>query len=210
MRGQKFHLNDTADYFFDEIERISLEDYLPTEKDVLRARIRSTGIEEAEFTFEKLAFSLIDVGGQRSERRKWIHCFDNVTAVLFCAAISEYDQMLREDGAQNRLNEALVLFQEISNSHLFANGSIILFLNKTDLFEKKIDKVPLTIWMSDYQGESIDDAKAYIKQQFVKLTSHNIYTHYTCALDTRNIQIVITAIREELLKGSMLEMGLEL
>ena len=36
------------------------------------------------------------MGGQRSERRKWIHCFENVTSVMFLVAISEYDQLLVE------------------------------------------------------------------------------------------------------------------
>lgn len=40
---------------------------------------------------------MFDVGGQRSERKKWMHCFENVTAVVFLAAISEYDQVLVED-----------------------------------------------------------------------------------------------------------------
>ena len=39
---------------------------------------------------------MVDVGGQRSERRKWIHCFENVTSVMFLVAISEYDQTLVE------------------------------------------------------------------------------------------------------------------
>jgi len=208
--GKLFHINDTANYFFNEIERISLENYIPTEKDVLCAKIRSTGIQEVVFTFEKLSFTLVDVGGQRSERRKWIHCFDNVTAVLYCAAISEYDQILREDGTQNRLNEALAVFKEISNSQNFARCSIILFLNKTDLFEMKFEKVPLTVWMPSFKGSSMEDAKEFIKQQFVKLTSHYIFPHYTCALDTENIKVVINAAREELLQGSMQMMGLSI
>ena len=42
-------------------------------------------------------YSVFDVGGQRSERRKWIHCFDNVESIIFITAISEYDQVLFED-----------------------------------------------------------------------------------------------------------------
>ena len=44
--------------------------------------------------------SMFDVGGQRSERKKWIHCFENVTSIIFCVALSEYDQVLLEESNQ--------------------------------------------------------------------------------------------------------------
>ena len=81
--------------------------------------------------------SRFDVGGQRNERRKWIHCFDNVDCVVFVASLSEFDQHLYEDETKNRLEEALELFAQISNSKWFASTALILFLNKKDLFEKK-------------------------------------------------------------------------
>lgn len=96
---------------------------------------------------------MLDVGGQRSERRKWIHCFDSVTAVMFCVALSEYDQVLREDATQNRMKESLLLFDEVSNSHWFKNTSFILFLNKTDLFKEKIGRVDLTCCWPNYTGK---------------------------------------------------------
>ncbi len=40
---------------------------------------------------------MFDVGGQRSERKKWIHCFEGVTAIIFCVAMSAYDLVLAED-----------------------------------------------------------------------------------------------------------------
>ena len=55
---------------------------------------------------------MFDVGGQRSERKKWIHCFENVTSIIFCVALSEYDQVLLEEANQVRdklqLSEALL------------------------------------------------------------------------------------------------------
>lgn len=47
--------------------------------------------------FKIIIYRLFDVGGQRSERKKWIHCFEDVTAIIFCVAMSEYDQVLHED-----------------------------------------------------------------------------------------------------------------
>jgi len=77
------------------------------------------------------------VGGQRNERKKWIHCFENVTAVLFVGVLSEYDQVLYEDATVNRMVETLVLFEDACNSHWFKKTAIILFLNKRDLFVEK-------------------------------------------------------------------------
>ena len=71
--------------------------YLPTDQDVLRSRVKTTGITETHFKIGELNYKLFDVGGQRSERKKWIHCFENVTAIIFLVAISEYDQLLYED-----------------------------------------------------------------------------------------------------------------
>ena len=62
------------------------------------------------------ARSMYDVGGQRNERKKWIHCFDDVTAVIFVASLSEYDQVLYEDNTVNRMEEAVTLFSDIANS----------------------------------------------------------------------------------------------
>lgn len=54
--------------------------------------------KNGEFCAHQCSYDrLFDVGGQRSERKKWIHCFEDVTAIIFCVAMSEYDQVLHED-----------------------------------------------------------------------------------------------------------------
>jgi len=111
----------------------------------------------------------VDVGGQRSERRKWIHCFDSVTAVLFCAALSEYDQKLYEDQTVNRMVEALTIFQETCQTNWFNNASIILFLNKYDIFKEKIAKRDLKCCFPDYTGGCNEEAGVkYIRDQFLQ------------------------------------------
>jgi hypothetical protein len=69
-------------------------------------------------------YSMFDVGGQRSERKKWIHCFEAVTSIIFCVALSEYDQVLLEESSQNRMNESLVLFESVINSRWFLVRSL--------------------------------------------------------------------------------------
>lgn len=78
------------------------------------------------------------MGGQRSERKKWIHCFEGVTCIIFIAALSAYD---------------MVLFNSICNHRYFATTSIVLFLNKKDVFSEKIKKAHLSICFPDYDGE---------------------------------------------------------
>ena len=87
----------TRDSFFADIDRLFTKDYIPNDQDVLRSRLRTTGITETIFELGSLTYRMFDVGGQRSERKKWIHCFENVHCLLFLVAISGYDQCLVED-----------------------------------------------------------------------------------------------------------------
>lgn len=96
-RSREYQLNDSASYYLNDLDRISQTNYIPTQQDVLRTRVKTTGIVETHFTFKELYFKMFDVGGQRSERKKWIHCFEGVTAIIFCVALSDYDLVLAED-----------------------------------------------------------------------------------------------------------------
>ncbi|XP_054399573.1 guanine nucleotide-binding protein G(z) subunit alpha isoform X2 [Pongo abelii] len=96
-RSSEYHLEDNAAYYLNDLERIAAADYIPTVEDILRSRDMTTGIVENKFTFKELTFKMVDVGGQRSERKKWIHCFEGVTAIIFCVELSGYDLKLYED-----------------------------------------------------------------------------------------------------------------
>jgi guanine nucleotide-binding protein subunit alpha len=95
------------------IDRLYERNYLPTDQDILRARLRTTGISETLFNIGQYIYRMFDVGGQRSERKKWIHVFDNVQVVLFLVAISGYDHALVEDrngvSTHNPSSSALML-----------------------------------------------------------------------------------------------------
>merc|ERR1712137_432420 len=213
FKDREFQLNDSADYFFNNIDRFLDPGFVPTEQDVLRARVRSTGIDEAEFELEDFSFRMLDVGGQRSERRKWIHCFDCVTSVLFCTSLSEYDQTLREDDSQNRMKESLLLFDEIRNSPWFKQTPFMLFLNKTDLFREKIEvhKIPLKTCFDEYDGAQTFDAGAeFIRKKFLELNTDNqdVFVHLTCAISTENVKFVFNAVKQKLLSDTLQEMGM--
>ncbi|KAL5485495.1 hypothetical protein ACEPAI_8137 [Sanghuangporus weigelae] len=212
-RSREFQLNDSAVYYFNAIDRMADPNYLPTDQDILRSRVKTTGITETMFRVGELTYRLFDVGGQRSERKKWIHCFENVTALVFLVSLSEYDQMLYEDESVNRMQEALTLFDSICNSRWFVKTSIILFLNKIDLFAEKLPHSPLGDYFPDYAGgDNYDAACEYLLHRFVSLNQNaatkQIYAHYTCATDTQQIKFVLSAIQDILLQLHLRECGL--
>jgi len=207
-QANKFQLQDSAKYYFDRIDHISTPDYIPTRDDVVRVRIKTTGIVEVILDYKNTHFRIVDVGGQRSERKKWINCFQGVTAVIFCVALSEYDQKLYEEETKNRMSESLTLFDEILHSHWFKETPIILFLNKTDLFAEKIKTTDLSDIFHDYKGGcNYEYALTYIKNKFMELNKDNkdrrVYPYSTCATDTDNIDKVFTAVKDYILTTSL-------
>jgi len=211
-RSREFQLNDSAQYYFDSINRIGQRNYMPTDQDVLRSRVKTTGITETHFQIGDLTYRMFDVGGQRSERKKWIHCFESVTAIIFLVAISEYDQMLYEDESINRMQEALVLFDSICNSRWFIRTSIILFLNKIDLFKEKLARSPIEPYFPDYTGgPDFNAACEYFAGRFVSLnqsSAKQIYTHFTCATDTNQIKFVLSAVNDIIIQVNLRDCGL--
>jgi len=178
---------------------------------------------------------MFDVGGQRSERKKWIHCFEAVTCIIFCVALSEYDQVLLEVSTINRMEESLTLFGSIVNSAWFTRTSIVLFLNKIDIFRKKLLTVPLEKYYPDYEGMRSsgwrlilggpDPGKAakYILYRFSQMKQRSdmmVYPQYvsasstlsdgnslTQATDTSNIRLVFAAVKETILQNALRDAG---
>jgi len=209
----RFQLDDACAYFFERVDALAQDDFLPTYQDVLRCRARTTGIVETDFAIEDYHFKMLDVGGQRNERKKWIHCFENVTAVIFVAAMNEYDQLLFEDNVTNRIIESLNLFSEICNSRWFRNKSMILFLNKDDLFREKIKKIDLKVCFDEYDGGcDYEKASSYMKRQFLKKNDYpdmkRVYVHITCATDTANISFTFNVVSDIIVKERLKECGL--
>ncbi|KAG6916393.1 hypothetical protein DXG01_007020 [Tephrocybe rancida] len=180
-----FYLMDSAGYFFTEILRIGTPGYIPNETDVLRARKKTLRITEERFLMGPFSMHMFDLNCQRSER-KWIHCFEDVRSVIFCAALSEYYQPQLEEKTQNRMTESLVLFDYILNSRWLLRTDIILFLNKFDVFKVKLPKVPLERYFPEYTGgPDINKAAKYVLLKFmhanqasVSVPPRSVYPHH--------------------------------
>uniref|UniRef100_A0A0N7ZDJ0 Guanine nucleotide-binding protein subunit alpha n=1 Tax=Scylla olivacea TaxID=85551 RepID=A0A0N7ZDJ0_SCYOL len=208
-----FDLEEIRFSYLDDLERIISSDFLPTEQDILRARVPTTGIIEYPFDLDSIIFRMVDVGGQRSERRKWIHCFENVTSIIFLVALSEYDQILFESDNENRMEESKALFKTIITYPWFQHSSVILFLNKKDLLEEKIMYSHLVDYFPEFDGTRRDAiaAREFILRMFVELNPDPekiIYSHFTCATDTENIRFVFAAVKDTILQLNLKEYNL--
>eukprot|EP00002_Diphylleia_rotans_P006468 TRINITY_DN1582_c0_g1_i1.p1 TRINITY_DN1582_c0_g1~~TRINITY_DN1582_c0_g1_i1.p1 ORF type:complete len:356 (-),score=98.19 TRINITY_DN1582_c0_g1_i1:856-1923(-) len=208
----QFQLIDSAAYYFENVERIAAADYAPIEQDILRSRVATTGVTETTFTIDANIFRVVDVGGQRSERKKWMSCFDDVTCVIFVVALSEFDQVLFEDESANRMAESMQLFKEICDNKWFEHTPIILFLNKQDLFKKKLEQgKQLTVAFPDYQGgNNFPEATGYIQDRFKELNKihhREIFIKLTCATDTDNMKFVLNAVKTIILQRKLEAIG---
>eukprot|EP01128_Nolandella_sp_AFSM9_P002354 TRINITY_DN1271_c0_g1_i1.p1 TRINITY_DN1271_c0_g1~~TRINITY_DN1271_c0_g1_i1.p1 ORF type:complete len:356 (+),score=107.12 TRINITY_DN1271_c0_g1_i1:105-1172(+) len=206
-KRNEFQLNDSTHYYMNALDRICEEGYEPNDQDVLRSRVQTTGIIETEFQVDGHEFILVDVGGQRSERKKWMHCFEDVTACLFVVGISEFDQVLYEDNVTNRMHEALKLFHEVCQSKWFTDTAMILFLNKSDLFKAKLKQGKnIQVAFPDYKGaNTYQDTSKFLQRKFCDVTDpltgmqKNVFPHLTCATDTGNVRVVFDAVKEFIL-----------
>ena len=123
-------LEANIDYFMDKLECLAAEGYCPTDEDCLQTRKRTTGAHTMAFKMGNAPFVLTDVGGQQSERKRWVSHFDNVSAILFLVGLDGYAQVLLEDGQTNRLQDAIQVFREMVLCPFFTKTHFLLFLNK--------------------------------------------------------------------------------
>uniref|UniRef100_A0A8C6WTC5 G protein subunit alpha L n=1 Tax=Neogobius melanostomus TaxID=47308 RepID=A0A8C6WTC5_9GOBI len=217
-RSNEYQLIDCAQYFLDRIDSVRQSDYTPTDQDLLRCRVLTSGIFETRFQVDKVNFHMFDVGGQRDERRKWIQCFNDVTAIIFVVASSSYNMVIREDNNTNRLREALDLFRSIWNNRWLRTISVILFLNKQDMLAEKVlaGKSKIEDYFPEYARYTIPNeatpepgedprvtrAKFFIRDEFLRISTasgdgrHYCYPHFTCAVDTENIRRVFNDCRD--------------
>ncbi|KIO15522.1 hypothetical protein M407DRAFT_34892 [Tulasnella calospora MUT 4182] len=153
---------------------------------------------------------IVDVSNQRSERKKWIHCSEAVTSIIFCTGLSDYDQVLLENKEQTRMTGSLILFESVVNSRWFLRTSVILFLTKVDVFKRKLPRVPLEQVFPDYtSGADINKAPKYILWRFMQANRArlSIYPHITDQNDTSNVRLVFSAIKETILQNALRDSG---
>ncbi|KAF7373079.1 Heterotrimeric G-protein alpha subunit [Mycena sanguinolenta] len=96
LDNEELNLPASALHFVSDIQRLVQPDYTPTSK-MFCTPAQKYALTETRFNMGALSMRLIDVGPLCSERRKWIHCFESVTSIIFCTALSDYEQVLLEE-----------------------------------------------------------------------------------------------------------------
>jgi len=197
-----------TDYYMENVERFAKDDFVPNVADMLRVKWKTIGLAETQFVVNGTEFLMVDVGGQRSERKKWLPCFNDVSAVIYLVALNEYDMLMEEDDRTNRMEESLKLFQKLSGSQWLKDVQMILFLNKSDIFGNKIKTHPLNLCFVDYEEWAKTSTREndfergcdYIKEQYNRVfNGTRLYSFITCALDTRNCEKVFLAVRDAIM-----------
>merc|ERR1711874_386331 len=221
QRRNEYQLTDSVQYFLNNVERIATPDYVPTLQDILYCRKTTKGVIEFRMEIDRVPFLFVDVGGQRTQRQKWFQCFESVTAILFLASTSEYDQVLLEDRRTNRLEESRKIFDTIVNNKIFSLISVILFLNKMDLLSTKVPYSDISKYFEDFsdvnlvreyaptfnaEWRDIEDVKKFILFYFLsarRIRQKPLYHHFTTAVDTNNISIVFRDVKDTILKKNL-------
>jgi len=211
-------LNVSTQYFLDAINsRINEPGYLPIHEDIIRVRKNTVGVIQYEFVLTDIQFKIIDVGGEREERVRWIDFLaQKITCVIFLGAIDEYDtNFIAEDGEEkNRLKESIELFKRIQNFQWLAHTTFILFLNKVDVFKEKLNTSDMVNYFQDYKGfkREYNSNLAFVKRKFHEDNSQRrprmIYTHETCATDTAGMKFVFEAVRDTILQLNLRQYNL--
>ncbi|KAI0692725.1 guanine nucleotide binding protein, alpha subunit [Cytidiella melzeri] len=226
LRRQRVALEDSAEYYLKHVDRIATRDYEPTDDDVVRARLRTLGVQEYRIPFIRAVsrslhgreWRIYDVGGSRTMRAAWLPYFEDVQAILFLAPISCFDERLSEDRSVNRVKDSFVLWKSIVASKMLAKCVIILFLNKCDLLDKKLKSgVCVNRFIPRYgdRENSMPVFGRYLREKFKDYMNEYspirrpFYGYLTSVVDTKATSATLTSIQDGILH-SHLEKGMML
>ncbi len=170
-KDSQIHVMDNMEYYFEKIEHIMHENYIPTKEDIGKYYEATTGVRSFRYSGDRSCrLMMYDVGGRRSERNKWIHMFNLVHCIVYFCALDTFCTNLYECSDVNGLRENLNLFAEISNTRYFKRRDcqFIVILNKTDLFYRYLIYNSLSDYFPDYKGRNYEDYEDYDMQHIVQ------------------------------------------
>lgn len=185
--------------FYRDIQRIAQPDYIPTESDIVRA-VRSTCLRfltgaQVTLRIENRDLNLISLP-RRGERKKWIHMFDDCTAITFIVDMTPYDGIIECE----LLTELTILLETITKSSYLPQRPVIVVLNNLSTFKEKLIRVPFSQYCSGYTGDDndVESIVGYILQQLklVNQGRNKIYPYQVDSIDSINWAYILKDINE--------------
>ncbi|OSC97274.1 G-protein alpha subunit [Trametes coccinea BRFM310] len=216
LKKQNVRLQDMPGFFLNDAARVAAVNYEPTDDDIVRARVRTLGVEEHHFTMESGALPgtewyIYDVGGSRSVRQHWIPYFDDVQAIIFLAPLA-FNLTLDEDPKVNRLEDSIMLWREVCQNALLAKTTLILFLNKMDILQATLAAgIRVVKYVPSYgdQPNDVQHVTKYFRDKFrgyhkrLSPKPRPFYWHETSVIDTRSTAAILVGVREGILRAHL-------
>ncbi|KAF5351835.1 hypothetical protein D9756_007480 [Leucocoprinus leucothites] len=223
LRAKYGRLEETPGFFLNDIDRILSPDYTPTDQDIVRARLRTTGVQEYRFTLDKGTgtardWVMYDVASIRTSKAAWIPYFPDITALIFLAPVSSFNERLLENPKINRLEDTFVLWKTVCSSKLLSNVQLILFMNKTDILARKLEQgIQVKDHIPEFGGNNNDflAVAEWFRRVFKRLfidnngpSNRKFIAHFTNVVDTKATQHTLQAVQTAILRNDIEEAGL--
>ncbi|KAF4563440.1 hypothetical protein EYR40_006830 [Pleurotus pulmonarius] len=197
LEVQRLRLEEMAGFFLDSLDRVTAPKYVPSDDDILRARLKTLGVSEHRFKLKTAA---------------WVPYFDDVEAIIFLAPISCFDQVLQEDPSVNRLEDSILLWKAIVSNPLLKHTSMILFLNKCDIMKAKLASgIQFSKYVISYadRPNNFETASNYLRKKFSGIhkqcspKSRSYYCHFTSVIDTSSTLHILQNVQDVLLRSNL-------
>ncbi|KAF5376765.1 hypothetical protein D9757_009474 [Collybiopsis confluens] len=216
LQERNLDLRATPGFFLDDVRRIAASNYQPTDSDIVRARVRTVGVEEHHLVAESIAlrgsdFYITDVSGMRNTRGSWVPFFDDSQAILFLAPLT-FNQMLDEDNHVNRLEDSLMLWKHICSNVLLANCNIIIFFNKMDILRRTLESgIEVRKYVPSYGDlpNNLASVTKYFKDRFKtyhrKLSPkpRSFICHETSAIDIHSTTALVVTVHDGIIRDNL-------
>ncbi|KAG8216486.1 guanine nucleotide binding protein, alpha subunit [Butyriboletus roseoflavus] len=219
MDIEKMRPEEMAGFFLDALPRVTSPKYIPTDDDILRARLKTLGVSEHRFqvksghlgTAMSSDWRVFDVGGQRSLVTAWAPYFDDMNAIIFLAPISCFDQVLQEDLSVNRLADSFLLWKSIVSNPLLKKTDLVLFLNKCDILRAKLESgIRLGDYITSYgnRPNDFESASTYLKKKFAGMMKEHagdrpFYCHFTSVTDTHSTSLILQNVQDVVIRDNL-------